>query len=370
MPLELPLALAMLARSRARIRARARARGAQLAPQGVPHAAAVVVPRGVAPPPAIVFRPAAPPAAAHAPTPAPLHLLPVHAQALMTPKPGTVSIGGGVKSPTPSQIAEQLVAGEKAILNQVIAQQAAWVKAHPRPSPTAQPADIAAWFKGAGGSLVHWFPEWGWKTIQKGPPALQGLASSLVPSLATMFEPGESIATVSLGPHDGVTYYVHPNGAWSYHHVWGEDWTQAISDAANAIGQAVSDVTQAVGDVLKVVQQVASFIPGVGQIVNEVVAAAETALDALSGANALQIALDAAYHAALAAVPGAEALSGILDPVVSVLRTMAGGKEKIAKAAISAALSDVPTSPGFGDINPRSVATSLATWLASKLGLA
>lgn len=306
----------------------------------------------------------------HPPTPPPLHLLPLHAQALMTPKPGTVDVGGGVKSPTPSEVAEQMVQQAKALLAQVIAKQNAWVKAHPRPAANAQPSVIADWFKGAGGSLVHWFPEWNWKTVQKGPPALSGLASSLVPQLASMFEPGESIATVSLGSNDGVTYYVHPNGAWSYHHVWGEDWTQAIADAANAIGHAVSEAENVVGSVLKDVQTLASFIPGVGQIVNEVVAAAETALDALSGANALQIALDAAYHAALAAVPGAEALATFLDPVVSTLRTLAGGKKAIGKAVLAAALKEVPDSPSIGDLSPRSVASSLASWLASKLGIA
>jgi hypothetical protein len=357
-------------RARARARALARPPRAPYVPHGVPHAAeAAVVPPGARPPPApphVVIRAPAPP---HAP--APLHaFLPLHIAPLMARKPGTIAQEAGIKHPTPSEIAEAMVKHSQALLQGVLTQQAAWLHAHPRPRANAQPADVAAWFRGAGGSLVHWYPEWNWKVIHKGPPALPGLVSALAPALSSMFEPGEAIAQVQLGPHDGVTWYVHPNGAWSYHHVWGEDWTQAIGDAVKAVGNAVSSAAHVVGDVLKLVQAVASFVPGVGQIVNEVVAAAETALDALSGANALQIALDSAYHAALAAVPGAEALAPILDPVVSMLRTIAGGKQAITKAVMSSMLADVPTSPGFGDINPRSVATTLATWLASKVGLA
>lgn len=283
----------------------------------------------------------------------------------------TQSTGAGVSRPTPAELASAAVQQLEQLAQGIVAQKNAWAASHRKPTPNAQPADVAAWLTGAGISPRVAFPEWGWRVVQKGPPLAIGgpLGSAVHALIASVYEPGEALAAVQLGDHDAAFWYVHPSGAWSYHHVWGEPWDQVLGDVATAVGHAVSEGAKVVGEAIHYAQIAASVIPGVGQVVNEVVAAAETALDALSGANALQLALESAYRAALAAVPGAEALTPMLDPVVDALRSMAGG-QSITHAALAQVIARVPDSPSVGPLSPRSVAGSLASWLASKVGLA
>jgi len=310
-----------------------------------------------------------PVAAAKPPAPKPIPskpVIPLHAM-LPPPKTGKViARAQGVKHPTPTEaLAAKRTAQAKAMLDIMLAKHSSWLRTHPRPSPTAQPSDIAAWLNAGGGSPRAAFPEWNWQVVHKAPVVhLLGLQMA-IPG----FEPGEATAAVQLGSHDSVIWYQHPNGAWKYEHRWGEDFGDVLSDIGHVMGQIASVATTVIDDAVKATQVVASFIPGVGQVVNGVIAAAETALDALSGATALQMALDSAYHAALAAVPGAQALSGALDPVIDALRRIAGG-EKVSQAALQEILKEVPDAPKVGDLSPRSVAGSLASWLASKVGIA
>lgn len=275
----------------------------------------------------------------------------------------------GVRHPTPAEQAAQAVGLLKSQVQQVAsslaAKQAAYVAAHPKPAANAQPADIATWLKAGGLSPRAMFPEWQWHVLQKTPVPLGPL--SAVSPLGPL-EVGEAFATVQLGPNDVVLWYEHPSGAWAYYHHWGQDLGSILTSVANTVESVASQAAGVMGQVLQDVQTAASLIPGVGQVVNEVVTAAETALDALGGMKALAIALDTAYHAALAAVPGAEALAPMLDPIMGILKGIANG-QSITKAALGQALQSVPTSPNFGSINPRSVASSLASWLASKVGI-
>lgn len=301
-----------------------------------------------------------------------------------------VATDAGVKHPTPLEVAQQMVAKSlaqaQAILSQIESKQAAYLKAHPRPSATAQPSDIAAWLKAGGFSPRAMFPEWKWTVIRKTAQSGLGAAFGLVSALTGQtYEPGEAIAVVQLGPNDVVTWYEHPSGAWSYYHHWGQDIGQvlasmgstisnAISDAAHAVSSAVSEVTSVVGTVLQYAQIAASLVPGLGQVVNEVVSVAETALDALEGESGLAIAFDSAYHAILAAVPGLEALGPALNPIMGFLKNLINGGMKGAEAAavhtaLGAALKQVPDAPSVGAYSPRSIAASLAGWVLSKLGV-
>ena len=283
----------------------------------------------------------------------------------LAPVSRVVASDSGVKHPTPAELAAQVVAKTeeqaRALLAQIVARQQAYLIAHPRPGVHAQPADVARWLKAGGMSPRAMYPEWGWQTIRK-------TATPLASIFGSALEPGESIATVQLGPHDVVVWYEHPTGAWSYYHHWGQDIGQVLASIASAIGDAIRDAENVIGTVLKTVQTIASLIPGVGQVVNGIVTAAEAALDALGGMSGLAIALDTAYHAALAAVPGAEALSPLLDPIMGILKGIANG-QSITKAALGQALQSVPDSPNIGGLSPRSVAGSLASWLASKVGI-
>jgi len=301
-----------------------------------------------------------------------------------------VASDAGVKHPTPQEVAQQMVQKSideaKAILAQMAAKAAAYLKAHPRPGATAQPSDIAAWLKAGGFSPRAMFPEWQWTVIKKTPTTgLGAIFGNLSAITGEVLEPGEAIAVVQLGSNDVVTWYDHPSGAWSYYHHWGQDIGQvlasmgstianAISDATKALSSAVSAVTSVVGTVLQYAQIAASLVPGLGQVVNEVVSVAEAALDALSGMSALAIAFDSAYHAILASVPGLEALAPALGPIVDFLKNLIskGVKGMVASevhSALGAALKQVPDAPSVGAYSPRSIAASLAGWVLSKLGV-
>lgn len=326
-----------------------------------------------------------------APLPHPAALAPnapPHIQPIKVSVP--VASDAGVKHPTPQEVAQQMVQKSideaKALLAQMAAKSAAYLKAHPRPSSTAQPSDIAAWLKAGGFSPRAMFPEWKWTVIRKSPTTgLGAIFGNLSALTGELLEPGEAIAVVQLGSNDVVTWYDHPTGAWSYYHHWGQDIGQvlasmgstiagAISDATKAISSAVSTVTNVVGTVLQYAQIAASLVPGLGQVVNEVVSVAEAALDALSGMSALAIAFDSAYHAILASVPGLEALGPALGPIVDFLKNLIDkGVKGMAVAevhsALGTALKQVPDAPSVGAYSPRSIAASLAGWVLSKLGV-
>lgn len=367
MPIDVPTLLVFRHLARKRAAAAQGGRAARQAPlaalRGSPLAVVLSAP---------LAHPSAYATAKQSPTP--------HLTTLTVSKP--VASDSGVKHPTPAEVAAQTakasIAQAQAILAGIVSKADAWKKAHPRPSPTAQPATIAAWLKAGGLSPREQFPEWQWTVIRKTATPLGSLLGSLV-------EPGEAIATVQLGPNDVVVWYEHPAGAWSYTHHWGQDIgqvlasvanaiTTAISDAAHAVSTVVSAVTSVVGTVLQYAQIAASLVPGLGQVVNEVVSVAEAAIDAIEGESALAIAFDTAYHAVLASVPGLEALGPFLSPMVDFLKNLInGGMKGLASVAIHSALGDalkqVPDAPSVGAYSPRSIAASLAGWVLSKLGI-
>jgi hypothetical protein len=305
----------------------------------------------------------------------PLHLTlhaPLQHPATLAPVSQLTAHDVGVRHPTPAEVATQTakasVTEAERILAGILAKQEAWTIAHPRPDVHAQPSIIAAWLKAGGLSPRAAFPEWGWQVIRKTTLPLGALGIADPFGGGQHLEPGEAVAVVQLGPSDGVVWYDHPSGAWSYYHHWGQGFAQVLASIAQTVSDAVSHAAQLLGEALKAAQTAASLVPGLGQIVNGVVSAAEAALDALGGMSGLQIALDTAYHAALAAVPGAEALAPMLDPLVGTLEKVAGG-QSITRAALGQAVAQVPDTPNVGGLSPRSVASSLAGWLASKVGL-
>jgi hypothetical protein len=118
------------------------------------------------------------------------------------------------------------------------------------------------------------------------------------------------------------------------------------------------------------VEAVTSVVPGLGTALSDVVATAEVLYDVLRSGNLLEAALRAAYDYALASVPGAAALKEYIDPVFTVLVDIVVKGQKPTAAIIAAAVAQAPTTPGIGKLNPRSIAASLATFVASKMGLA
>jgi hypothetical protein len=143
-----------------------------------------------------------------------------------------------------------------------------------------------------------------------------------------------------------------------------------VSKVASAVGKAANIVPW--GDILHGVQAAVSVVPGLGTAVSEIVATAETAYEsaaALLTGNPFEAALHAAYNFALGAVPGADALRIVLDPVVNTLIGMTGKKEPVEDAALDGLLANVPDVPRFGNLSPRSVASSLAHLIVAHLGV-
>jgi hypothetical protein len=144
----------------------------------------------------------------------------------------------------------------------------------------------------------------------------------------------------------------------------------AVSDVANTVAHAVSSVPW--GDIIHDVQAAVSVVPVLGTAVSDVIATAESAYDAAAAAlsgNPLEGAIHAAYNYALGSIPGAAALHPVLDPIVDTLLHLTIDKEPVDSAILNGILQDVPDSPSFGGLSPRSVAASLAHMIVGHLGV-
>jgi hypothetical protein len=149
-----------------------------------------------------------------------------------------------------------------------------------------------------------------------------------------------------------------------------------IAHAASGIVHAVKDVVAKVGPwagmIIHGLQTIVSLIPGIGTVVSDVLATAESAFDELSAVlsgNILEGAIKVAYNYATATVPGAAAIRFILDPVVNTLLELAFHKEPVEDAIMNGVLKSVPDKPQVGPINPRSIAQTLAHLIVSHLGV-
>jgi hypothetical protein len=140
----------------------------------------------------------------------------------------------------------------------------------------------------------------------------------------------------------------------------------------HAVGNVVSKVGPWVGVIVHGLQSIVSMIPGVGTVVSDVLATAESAFDELSaivGGNPLEGAIKAAYNYATATVPGASAIRFVLDPVVNMMLSLVLKKEPVESAIMQGILADVPDSPKIGPLTPRSVASTLGHLIVSHLGV-
>ncbi|MDE3097021.1 MAG: hypothetical protein KGK07_13615 [Chloroflexota bacterium] len=163
-----------------------------------------------------------------------------------------------------------------------------------------------------------------------------------------------------------------PGGSGHSHTDFGglDSTLHQVEDVASSIVSDVSKVVNMVpwGEILHDVQAVVSVIPGLGTAVSEVLAAAESAIDFLKDGPLIG-GLKAAYNFAMGAVPGAAAIRPILDPVVNTLIGIATSKQPVESQILDTILANVPDSPGFGPITPRSVVSTLAHFLISHLGV-
>ena len=144
------------------------------------------------------------------------------------------------------------------------------------------------------------------------------------------------------------------------------------SGIVHAVGKVVSKIGPWVGTIVHGLQAIVSLIPGIGTVVSDVLATAESAFDELSaivGGNPIEGAIKAAYNYATSTVPGAAAIRFVLDPVVNTLLALAFKKEPVESAILNGVLSDVPNSPQIGPLTPRSVASTLAHLIVSHLGV-
>lgn len=140
----------------------------------------------------------------------------------------------------------------------------------------------------------------------------------------------------------------------------------SVSKAVNTLGKVPW------GDILHGIQAAISVIPGLGTAVSEIIATAETAVNAVEAAasgSPLKFAIQTAYTYALATVPGAAGLRLVLDPYVNRMLEMAVSKALVDSGEIQRMLDKVPDHPKFGKISPRSVLASLAHILIGHLGL-
>lgn len=163
-----------------------------------------------------------------------------------------------------------------------------------------------------------------------------------------------------------------PGGSGHSHTDFGgiDSVVHAVEDVATSIVSDVSKVVNMVpwGEILHDVQAVVSVIPGLGTAISEVLAAAESAIDFIADGPLIG-GLKAAYNFALGAVPGAAAIRPVLDPSFNTILKIATTKQPPESQVLDTILANVPDSPAFGPITPKSVISTLAHFLISHLGV-
>lgn len=147
-----------------------------------------------------------------------------------------------------------------------------------------------------------------------------------------------------------------------------------VSPVVNAVANVVKPITGLVpwGDIVHGVEAAVSVVPGLGTAVSDVIATAETAInavDAILSGSPLKFALQAAYNYALASIPGAAAIRIVLDPHVSKLLDIAVSKSMPTSDELNRMLNGVPDQPKIGSVSPRSILASLAHILVGHLGM-
>jgi hypothetical protein len=287
-----------------------------------------------------------------------------------------------------------------------------------RPPPGAEPADQNAWLNGAGASFggpLKGYPEFQWTRTGNGNEA-RGVVSRGSNDWVQWYQ----------GPGWTWTYDHHYGGGFPGVDLSGaiSAATNAVKSAASAAGKAIDTATQpfrsaidladtvangaldtlagalppnarpfveslkgpvkflaqtmqATIDPTKVdwkgvadyVEAVYSTVPVLGTAAADIIATAEVFVDVVTAGNPLVAAMDAAYDYAMATIPGGAALRPFIDPVVNVLIDMAVAGQPLAQAVLTQAVQQAPTSPSLGNMNPRTVVASLATFLVHHLGL-
>jgi hypothetical protein len=159
-----------------------------------------------------------------------------------------------------------------------------------------------------------------------------------------------------------------------------QPWKGAVQSLKTTVDWAAGQVAMAIDDPNEIVQEIpwqdiadgiesaTSTIPLLGTAVSDIVASAEFFAQSLSAGSPLAVALDAAYDYLMASVPGLAALDVVLDPIMAFLRAWLSG-QSVTKAALTAALSEVPNVPNIAGYTPRSIAASLAAFILSKVHL-
>jgi hypothetical protein len=172
---------------------------------------------------------------------------------------------------------------------------------------------------------------------------------------------------------------VHVSGCYPGSNVGGffGDIGKIASGIVHVVSPIINDVAKVAkmplwGDIIHGIQAAVSVVPGLGTAVSEIIATAETAINAveavLSG-NPLLFAIHAAENYALASVPGASAIRIIIDPYVSKLLDMAKQKALVDSGALDKMLNAVPDKPKIGPVSPKSLVASLAHILVGHLGM-
>jgi hypothetical protein len=150
-----------------------------------------------------------------------------------------------------------------------------------------------------------------------------------------------------------------------------------IGKIASGVVHSVSKVVNTLGkvpwgDIVHGIEAAVSVVPGLGTVVSEVIATAETAVnavEAVASGHPINFAIEAAYNYATATIPGASAIRIILDPYVHKLLDLADGKTMAESREIEKMIQSVPDSPKIGPLSPRSVLASLCHILIGHLGM-
>ncbi len=290
-----------------------------------------------------------------------------------------------------------------------------------RPNPTTgQPADQAAWLKKYGLNPVTAYPEWKW-AVTGGGKSYEARTIVVThnpdgwcqwyvqPSGAwtydhhygTGFDLGHAVAQATSAVASAVGAAAHEAG--QVVQVIEHPFTEALAFALTQMNGAIDKLEAALPaqcrpflegiktaehflvsveetaldpgridwrQVADYVEAAMSSVPVLGTAVSDIIATGECLYDMLTSGDALEAALRALYDYIIGTFPGVAALETWIRPVFDVLVDIVVKHQKPTKAIITEAVSKAPASPSVGNLSPRSIAASLATFVVGKLGLA
>jgi hypothetical protein len=143
-----------------------------------------------------------------------------------------------------------------------------------------------------------------------------------------------------------------------------------VKDGVDSVAKFVTNIPW--GDIVHGIEAAVSVVPGIGTAISEVLATAETAINAVEAVisgNPLKFALQTALNYGLGAIPGGGTIRILIDTAVKKIFEYAEAKLIPNSDDLNKMLDGIADSPKIGDVSPRSIVATLVHILVGHLGV-